>query len=163
MVLTEKGRERIRVNRDRALKIQQKKRKQEKLEKETRIREQERQEKKSSKSSAKKIKTDGNYYEEEGSKLPIESFEENASLHVTKREAVNVYCLPEGTLAVLKFEEKQNPHNQKFKSMKLYNRNEVRYYAHKRHGGLDGLVDERNNRKQRKLAKDMKEARDVFK
>lgn len=141
----------------------QKKRKQEKLEKEKEISDQRRQQIKSSESSAKKRKTDENYYDEEGSKLPLENFEEGASLYVTKHEASNVYCLPKGTLAVLTFEEKQNPHNSKFKPMILFNRNEVRYYAHKRYGGLHGLIDERSKRRQRKLEKDMKDASDVFK
>jgi hypothetical protein len=47
--------------------------------------------------------------------------------------------------------------------MKLYRRSEIRERAHKRFGGLDGLVAERNMRRERKFAKDMEAAADIFK
>jgi DNA-repair protein complementing XP-A cells len=94
---------------------------------------------------------------------PIEKFEEGASEWVTKKEAMNIYCLPEGTLAVCEVEERENPHNKLWKPMKLYRRSEIRERAHKRFGGLDGLVAERNMRRERKFAKDMEAAADIFK
>jgi len=97
------------------------------------------------------------------SNAPLEDFEEGASELVSKKEAMSMYCLPEGTMAVCSYEEKQNPHNPLFKPMKLYKRSEIRYRAHKRHEGLEGLVNERNKRRKRKLDKDMEEARDIFK
>ena len=59
-------------------------------------------------------------------------------------------------------EEKQNPRNPLFRPMKLYKRSEIRYRAHKRFGGLEGLVEERNKRRKRKLERDMEEARNIF-
>lgn len=95
--------------------------------------------------------------------LPIEPFEEGASEWVTKKEAMTAYCLPEGTLAVLHVEERDNPHNKLWKPMKLYRRIEVRAWAHRRFGGLVWLQTERERRRQRKLEKDMREADNVFK
>jgi len=97
------------------------------------------------------------------SNAPLEDFEEGASEWVSKKEAMSKYCLPEGSMAVCLYEEKQNPHNPLFKPMKLYKRSEIRYRAHKRHGGLEGLVIERNKRRKRKLDKDMEDAADIFK
>jgi len=94
---------------------------------------------------------------------PLEDFEEGATEWVSKKEAMTVYCLPEGSMAVCYYEERKNPRNPLFKPMKLYRRSEIRYRAHKRHGGVEGLVEERNKRRKRKLDRDMEEARDIFK
>jgi len=184
MVLTIEQRERIRNNRERALNIQ-KERKQ-KQEQEQKEKEQKEMNNKNSsnnnnnnkrrspsdnndtiqeqeKSLTKKQKTCTDSHVEEYDGVPLEDFEEGASQYVTKKEAKNMYCLPEGTLAVCTYEEKLNPHNSKFNPMKLYNRKEIRYYAHKRYDGLNGLIAERNKRRQRKLEKDMNDAKDIFK
>jgi len=110
-------------------------------------------------SSASEDSNDNEYHSRE----PLEEFEEGASEWVTKTEAMNMYCLPEGTMAVCSCEERENPRNPLFKPMKLYRRSEIRYRAHKRHGGLEGLVKERNRRRKRKLDKDMEAAMDIFK
>lgn len=109
--------------------------------------------------SAPSVSEDNEFHSSE----PLEEFEEGASEWVTKTEAMNMYCLPEGSMAVCSYEEKPNPRNPSFKPMKLYRRSEIRYRAHKRHGGLEGLVKERNKRRQRKLDKDLEAARDIFK
>jgi DNA-repair protein complementing XP-A cells len=76
---------------------------------------------------------------------------------------MNIYCLPIGTLNVCNVEERDNPHNPKWKPMKLYRRSEVRRRAHERYGDMDGLIAERTKRRQRKLHKDMEEAQNIFK
>lgn len=109
---------------------------------------------------------DGGKEDEEDSDddgLPIEEFEEGASKWVTRHDALNVYCLPTGTLAVLRVEERENPHNKSWAPMKLYRRSEVRCRAHERWGGLEGLRKERERRREAKLAKDLMEANNIFK
>merc|ERR1740130_1916641 len=177
MVLTEEQRERIRRNKERALQIQKERKQKQQNEKrhihynnnnkrrlsspttnnnDNVIHHQKEVEK--SEKKQKKIADSQN-----DPSLPLEDFEVGASQYVTKKEATNVYCLPEGSIAVCTHEEKVNPHNSKFKPMKLYKRDEVRYYAHKGYGGLNGLIKERNKRRQRKLEKDMNDAKDIFK
>lgn len=169
MVLTKEQKERIRKNRERALQIQKERR--EKEEKNKTIEESIEAPKNlitknntiaplaitASQSTGTKEERD--FYSSE----PLEDFEEGASEWVTKTEAMNIYCLPEGSIAVCSYEEKKNPRNPAFKPMKLYKRSEIRYRAHKRHGGLEGLINERNKRRKRKLDKEMEAARDIFK
>ncbi len=175
MVLTEEQRERIRKNRERALQIQ-KERREEKERKEREIKEDSDKSIENERPSKKRKTTDSstkttsqvsNYTVAEDhqyrSDAPLEDFEEGASEWISKTEAMTMYCLPEGSMAVCSYEEKENPRNPLFKPMKLYKRSEIRYRAHKRHGGLDGLIKERNKRRQRKLEKDLEEARDIFK
>merc|ERR1712238_341309 len=175
MVLTEEQRERIRINKERALNIQ-KERKQKQKEKEQKEINYKINNKRRSQtdgnnnniqqqeiSFTKKQKASNNPHADEDDNVPLEDFEEGASQYVTKKEAKNMYCLPEGSLAVCTYEEKINPHNSKFTPMKLYNRKEIRFYAHKRYKGVHGLINERNKRSQRKLEKDMNNAKDIFK
>ena len=98
----------------------------------------------------------------EGETLELEEFEVGASKHVTKKEAMKMYLLPEGTLAVCKFEEKQNPHNKKFQPMKLYDRAEIRRRSRERFGGLQGLIEERKRRQDKRFQKDLEETKDLF-
>jgi DNA-repair protein complementing XP-A cells len=179
MVLTEEQRERIRKNKERALQIQKERKQKEQNEKEDKnINYNNNNKRQSSSPAANNNDNVVHHHKEEekskkkqktitdsqdGSSLPLEDFEVGTSQYVTKKEAMNVYCLPEGSIAVCTYEEKVNPHNSKFKPMKLYKRDEVRYYAHKRYGGLNGLIKERNKRRQRKLEKDMNDAKDIFK
>jgi DNA-repair protein complementing XP-A cells len=179
MTLTEEQKERIRKNRERALQIQRERKL--KLQKEREKKEQQQQQQQhqeapdnkkrtttappppsssspSTTSPTKKQKQEDNNRVDE-----IEPFEEGASEFVTKREAMNIYCLPVGTLNVCHVEERDNPHNPKWKPMKLYGRSEVRRRAHERYGGMDGLIAERTKRRQRKLHKDMEEAQNIFK
>lgn len=175
MVLTEEQKERIRKNRERALQIQ-KQRREEREKKERNIerssdfinevKEKPLKKQKTTDSSARTMSQSTSTVEDDHqyrSEAPLEDFEEGASEWVSKTEAMTMYCLPEGTMAVCLYEEKENPRNPKFKPMKLYKRSEIRYRAHKRHGGLEGLIKERKKRRQRKLEKDMEEARDIFK
>lgn len=181
MALTEEQKERIRKNKERALQIQ-KERREEKEKKESK-----RKENKNGNDNdniQRKLKppkrqktTDyltrttsqstsgtstGTEDHDFHSDAPLEDFEEGASEFVSKKEAMTTYCLPEGTMAVCSYVEKQNPRNPLFKPMKLYNRSEIRYRAHKRHGGLEGLIKEREKRRELKLQKDMELARDIF-
>ena len=170
MVLTEEQKERIRKNRERALQIQKRRREEREKneisdqiaeERKTLLKKQKTDE--SSKSAMSRPTSTVKEDQEFHSEAPLEQFEEGASEWVTKTEAMTMYCLPEGTMAVCSYEEKENPRNPKFKPMKLYKRSEIRYRAHKRHGGLEGLIEERNKRRQRKLERDLEEARDIFK
>jgi outer membrane biosynthesis protein TonB len=174
MVLTEEQRERIRKNKERALRIQkerreEKERKNKQRDNENNIEEKPTKKQRTTDDSTKTTSqltlctgtaTEDHHYH---SNAPLEDFEEGVSEWVSKKEAMAMYCLPEGTMAVCSYEEKENPRNPLFKPMKLYRRSEIRYRAHKRHGGLEGLAEERNKRRKRKLDKDMEEARDIFK
>ena len=93
----------------------------------------------------------------------LEEFEINASDYVTKNDAKNIYCLPDGTLAICDYIEKDNPHNNKFKPMKLYVRKEIRKRARKRYGGLIGLQEERRKRQLRKYENDIQKTKNIFK
>jgi len=86
-----------------------------------------------------------------------------ASPLVSKREAMQTYCLPEGTLAVCTFEEKDNPRHKGWAPLKLYKRSEIRRRARARFGGVEGLVEERKKRAEKRFRKDLKTAEDIFK
>jgi XPA protein C-terminus len=92
----------------------------------------------------------------------IEEFEEGASEYVTKIEAMKMYCLPIGTLDVCSYIEKPNPKNSSWNTMKLFYRSEIRQRAHKRYGGLNGLVAERQKRNHSRFEKDMEKSKNVF-
>jgi hypothetical protein len=92
----------------------------------------------------------------------LEEFEETASEWVTKAEAKKMYCLPEGTLAVCTCVEKPNPHNKAWTPMKMYSRAEVRTKARTRYGGVEGLIAERQRREENKFAKDMERSQQIF-
>lgn len=176
MALTEEQKERIRQNRERALEIQRK-------------RKEEGENKKRSSPGAKEggVASDGGNKrqklskfneEEEESKtknkekkgneqdddrdIILEDFEVGASDWVTKKDAKEKYCLPEGTLAVCEVVEKPNPHNPKFKPMKLYRRSQIRRFARERFDGLEGLIAERTKRQQKKYEKDMEQTMNVL-
>jgi len=172
MALTEEQRERIRQNRERALRI-----KKERMERLARERLEESNKKRRLNNndegeasqgkpsndtlvSSKKQKLDSAKEEEEDVKL--EDFELGASDWITKSEAMKMYCVPQGTLAVCQVEEKPNPRHASWKPMKLYIRSEVRQRARKRFGGLEGLVEERSKRRQKQLERDMAKARSIF-
>merc|ERR1712038_2191700 len=57
---------------------------------------------------------------EEEEDVELEEFEVGASPYVTKGEAMQMYCLPQGTLDVCSFIEKENPRNKKWNAMKLF-------------------------------------------
>mmetsp|Transcript_13784 Transcript_13784/g.20192 ORF Transcript_13784/g.20192 Transcript_13784/m.20192 type:complete len:148 (-) Transcript_13784:17-460(-) len=145
MELTEEQRERIERNRQRALEIKRK-------------REQEQKEETEPKEGKKR-----RVLEEEDVEIDLEDFEVNAPLLVNKTEAMQIYCLPEGTLAVCEFVEKPNPHHKNWTPMKLYKRAEIRKRARKRWGGVQGLIEERNRREERRFRKDLQDSKDIFK
>ena len=89
----------------------------------------------------------------------LEDFERDASAYVSQTEAREKYCLPKGTIDVLSFTERDNPHQRGFSKMKLYSRAEVRRRARKRFGGKNGLIVEREKRKMRKYEKELKEVK----
>lgn len=182
MVLTEEQQERIRKNRERALEIQRKRQRDE-------GQQQKQQGKSTIKNFGEKfvvIPTEseqGNGKKHKGSSpanvggkgdanesgqgtggddLELEDFEIGASDFVSKKEAMKVYLLPEGTLAVCQYEEKQNPHNKGFAPMKLYHRSEVRRRSRERFGGLEGLVKERRRREEKRFQKDLEQTKNIF-
>jgi hypothetical protein len=166
MELTEEQRERIRKNRERALAIQ----KQRKVVEQQKQQEQKEQQKKKRAYETTNEQEDPlncNNKKPKAALLslssePLEDFEVGASEWVTKKEAKGQYCLPDGTLAVCEVQERENPRHKGWTPMKLYCRSEIRERAHKRHGGLEGLIAERKERRGKRLAKDMKEAAKVF-
>lgn len=147
-MLTEEQKELIRQNRERALQLQKKKREC------VVVGEDEAKER-----CEKKIRIETKVDEE----IDLEEFEIAASKFVTQREAKQVYCLPEGTLAVCSYVEKTNPRGKGFKPMKLYDRAEIRRRARERFGGLDGLIAERNRRAEERFRKDLERNKDLFK
>mmetsp|Transcript_6113 Transcript_6113/g.12255 ORF Transcript_6113/g.12255 Transcript_6113/m.12255 type:complete len:182 (+) Transcript_6113:273-818(+) len=179
MVLTEEQKERIRKNRERALAIQHK-----------RLREEASKAKQVSTPEGsggshcetppveKKIRVDhgegagsscggragekDSKGQDEGVELELEEFEVGASEFVTKKEAMKMYLIPEGTLAICKFEEKPNPHNKKFQPMKLYDRAEIRRLSRERFGGLNGVIEERRKRQDKRFYKDLDETKNLF-
>jgi DNA-repair protein complementing XP-A cells len=155
MELTDEQRERIRQNRERALAIQRRKL-------QAPIDESEATKTSSGdKSASKRLKTESSNKEAVGDGV-LEDFEVGASEWVTKKEAVSKYCLQEGTLAVCKFEERQNPHHKGWKPMKLYSRAEIRRRARARFGGLEGLQEERRRREHRRFSNDLERTKNLF-
>lgn len=114
------------------------------------------------KTSINKLSNNQSKNELDDDEESLEDFEHNATEYITKAEAQRVYCLPLGTLAVCSYTERENPHKKGWSSMKLYSRSEVRRRARKRFGGKDGLVQERERRKEKRLEKDLEEMKDVF-
>jgi len=114
------------------------------------------------KSTTKTIAPLNNNEEEQTTTTIMEEFELNAPTTVTKQEAMQTYCLPQGTLDVCTYIEKVNPRNKNFKPMKLYNRNEIRRRAYERYGGVDGLILERKKRMDKKLVHDLHVADTFF-
>ena len=96
--------------------------------------------------------------------LELEPFEQEpgVSKFVTKAEAMRTYCLPEGTLQVCAFIERENPRNKKFKPMKLYDRDDIRKRAHGRFGGMAGLVEERKRREEKRFEKDFEKVKEAL-
>jgi len=89
----------------------------------------------------------------------LEEFERDASAYVSQTEAQKTYCLPKGTIDVLSFVERDNPHQRGFSKMKLYSRAEVRRRARKRFGGKSGLITEREKRKMKRYEQELKEVK----
>ena len=160
MELTEEQKERIRRNRERALATQKRKKEEQRALGVGNGLEEER--KSAVESSEKRPRLEKEAKDEEED-VELEDFEVGASPFVSKREAMQTYCLPEGTLAVCAFVEKENPRNKAWASLKLYKRTEIRRRAMARFGGLEGLVRERRKREERRFRKDMKTAGDIFK
>ena len=168
MVMTEEQKERARKNLERAMEIQRR-RKLEQAEAEAAERGAKRLKPSPAPSPAATANKTGSGAGgkgegagEEGDDVELEDFEVGASEWVSKKEAKEKYCLPEGTLAVCKFEERPNPHNKGWKPMKLYSRKEVRMYSRKRFGGLDGLIEERRKRQEKKYQKDLEQTKDLL-
>lgn len=170
MELTSDQRERIRKNKERALEIQ--KRRREELERNKALSPEKGSGDGDTGPARKKIslacdrkkdadKTDGNAKEEE-TPLELEEFEVGASKHVTKKEAMKMYLLPEGTLAICQFVEKPNPHHKGWQPMKLYDRAEVRRLSRERFGGLQGVIEERRRRQEKRFRKDLEETKNLF-
>lgn len=155
MELTEEQRERIRVNRERALEIRKRR-------EEERIKVEELRGGKTGGSlGGGKGKREG-VEEEEEDDIELEEFEKGASQFVTRTQAMKVYCLPDGTLSVCSYVEKSNPQQSTWSAMKLYYRSEIRRRGRERFGGLQGLIEERARREQKRFERDYKCAEDIF-
>lgn len=153
MVLTADQEARIRANRERALALQKSRKEQEEKEEIQKRNKKDKEEEQNSKRQK---------LEEDDYDVELEEFEEHASEFVTKTEAMKMYCLPEGTLAVCQFKERDNPHHKGWTPMKMFWRSEIRKRARKRFGGLEELVAERKTRQERRFAKDLEKAKDIF-
>jgi len=169
MGLTEEERERIRKNRERALEIQRR-RKEEAAALSTSkgtSTEDSRESDREPIAKRRKVSPEGGKNAEDVSRNQeedemLEQFEEGASEFVTKKEAMKMYCLPEGTLAVCKYVEKQNPRHKGWTPMKLYNRAEIRRRARERFGGLEGLIAERRKREEKRFQNDLEKTKNIF-
>ena len=150
MELTEEQKERIKRNREQAL--------QRKEEAARRKRQRQEEEEK----PVRKGKDDEDIQSKEDIYLEPFEREANVSQYVTKAEAMRTYCLPEGTLQVCEFIERENPRNKKFKPMKLYHRNEIRRRAHERFGGMEGLIEERKRRETKRFQKDFEQVKEAL-
>lgn len=171
MGLTEKQRESIQQNRDRALELRKRK-----LDDEaatvgtykTRDEKSEGDEPAAVRrrivgaSGKKAVEENKAVLQEDDDEVELEAFEEGASGYITKQEAMKMYCLPVGTLEVCSFIEKPNPRNGAWNAMKLYDRCEIRRRARKRFGGLEGLMLERRKREEARFKNDMEKTKDVF-
>jgi hypothetical protein len=181
MALTEEQQERMRTNKERALEIRRRK------EEEAEAKQQQQQEGVADTNNTTQIRSSNNNNntnnikistnepksvikiqikndkQEPDDNVELEEFEIDASPYVTKNDAMKLYCLPTGTLEVCEFVEKDNPRNQKFSRMKLYDRNEIRRRARERFGGLDGLKEERGNRERKRFERDFEDVNNIFK
>lgn len=180
MTLTEKQKKRIQENRERALllrrqrlieqQLQKSQQEKEQIQQQSSIslkrkREDDAHDKNVEKKTIEKKHGEGNDEVEVEVELEVilEDFEQGASEWVSKREAKEIYCLPEGTLKVCDFVEKQNPFHKGFTSMKLYKRSHIRRFARERFGGLEGLIAERKKREMKRYQKDLEDTKDLFK
>lgn len=68
---------------------------------------------------------------------------------MTKSDAQKQFLLPDASMKVLRFMEKQNPRHTNWKPMKLYLRKQVRERSYRRWGGSEGLAAEREKREAR--------------
>ncbi|CAM9324968.1 unnamed protein product [Pylaiella littoralis] len=82
---------------------------------------------------------------------------------VTKKEAKETYLLPEGTIAVLKFIERDNPRHSSWTKMKLYLRRDVAGYSYKRWGNEEGLAAEKHRRDSLKYDRTLARTQGMFK
>ena len=172
MALTEEQRKRIEENRKRALEIRKKK---ETEKKESTISSsvfdeggfvQDNKKRKIEDSGYKKVEdikqSTTNTTDNDSDTESLEHFELNASQYISQTDAQRLYCVPKGTLDVCTFIEKDNPHNKGFAKMKLYLRKDVRKRSHKRFGGKQGLILEREKRRKKRSAKDLEESKNIF-
>ncbi|CAM9465963.1 unnamed protein product [Ectocarpus sp. 12 AP-2014] len=91
-------------------------------------------------------------------KLSREDFQ-----YVSTKDVKDTYLLPQGTIAVLKFVERDNPHHSSWTKMKLYLRREVVAYSYKRWGSEDGLAAERRRRESLKYDRSLARTQGIFK
>ncbi|CBJ26398.1 conserved unknown protein [Ectocarpus siliculosus] len=83
--------------------------------------------------------------------------------YVSTKDVKDTYLLPQGTIAVLKFVERDNPHHSSWTKMKLYLRREVVAYSYKRWGSEDGLAAERRRRESLKYDRSLARTKGIFK
>lgn len=158
--------ERMRLNRERALELQEKKRKEREASVETGKKEvcceDGDNENESWQGKKQKASIPSPVSGKDEALQPLEEFEVGAPDYITKKEAMHMYLLPEGTLAVCQFIEKENPRNRGWTGMKLYCRAEIRRRAHERWGGIHGLALERKKREEKRFWNDLEKNKNIF-
>jgi len=158
MELTQEQLERIQKNQQRARELRQEKEKITKKLQETIQRNED------GKETAEGIQVDPpEKIEKEKQEIEIlEDFEVGASDFITKEQCKEQYCLPLASIDLCSFIVKENPKCPKFAPMKLFSRKEIRKRARERFGGLEGLQQERIQRQEKRLKKDMETCQHVF-
>ena len=73
------------------------------------------------------------------------------------------WLLPDGTISVLSFVERDNPNNRGWAPMKLYLTKHVRERSYARWGGEEGLEAERRRRQEKKCERSVKASRAFIK
>lgn len=160
-MLTKEQHDRIKQNRERALAIRKRKEEEKRLMEEAPNQTKEEMTNKTSMSTSNGTQSNSGKSSDEISH-ELEDFEIDASPFVSKQEAMKKYCIPQGTLDVCDYVEKDNPRNAKFSKMKLYHRKEIRERSRKRFEGLQGLIEERRKRELKRFQKDFDDVNDIF-
>jgi len=81
---------------------------------------------------------------------------------ISKGEVRSAYLIPEDTIKMMKFVEKNNPHNSHWTPMHLYLRKHAKEFAIKRFGSLAAMEFEKHTREQNKFETDYIKAENVI-
>ncbi|KAG5192111.1 hypothetical protein JKP88DRAFT_352052 [Tribonema minus] len=81
---------------------------------------------------------------------------------MTKADVQKLFLLPEGTIRVLKYVERENPRNKGWTPMRLYLHKDARVWALKRWSTVEALEEERKRRDAKKWEESVKRTKGVF-
>ena len=81
---------------------------------------------------------------------------------ISRAEALSEYLIPEDALRLMKFQLKNNPHNQNWMPMKLFLRKNVQEFALQRFGSEEALEKEKLLREGKKFEKNLEETADLL-